>query len=101
MYSTIEHCLFTFIVGHLITIYSGNKMIGVTEPRRIAAISVSQRVAEELNETSDVVSYLVRFEGNTGAKTKIKFMTDGVLLKEIQNVHLKVHCFNLQPDNYV
>jgi ATP-dependent RNA helicase DHX37/DHR1 len=61
-------------------------MIGVTEPRRIAAISVSQRVAKELNETSDIVSYLIRFEGNVGPNTKIKFMTDGVLLKEIQNV---------------
>lgn len=65
-------------------------MIGVTEPRRIAAISVSQRVAEELNETSEVVSYLIRFEGNAGADTKIKFMTDGVLLKEIQNVSVNV-----------
>ncbi|XP_001945193.2 probable ATP-dependent RNA helicase kurz [Acyrthosiphon pisum] len=64
---------------------NGNKMIGVTEPRRIAAISVSQRVAEELNETTDIVSYLIRFEGNAGSNTKIKFMTDGVLLKEIQN----------------
>lgn len=69
-------------------------MIGVTEPRRIAAISVSQRVAEELNETSEVVSYLIRFEGNAGADTKIKFMTDGVLLKEIQNVNFKCHYFN-------
>lgn len=69
-------------------------MIGVTEPRRIAAISVSQRVAKELNETSDIVSYLIRFEGNAGPKTKIKFMTDGVLLKEIQNVILKVYCSN-------
>lgn len=65
-------------------------MIGVTEPRRIAAISVSQRVAKELNETSDIISYLIRFEGNAGPKTKIKFMTDGVLLKEIQNVILNV-----------
>jgi len=66
-------------------------MIGVTEPRRIAAISVSQRVAEELNETTDIVSYLIRFEGNAGTNTKIKFMTDGVLLKEIQSVNLNVY----------
>jgi ATP-dependent RNA helicase DHX37/DHR1 len=72
-------------------IFSGNKMIGVTEPRRIAAISVSQRVAEELNEKSDIVSYLIRFEGNAGPNTKIKFMTDGVLLKEIQNVNLAIY----------
>jgi len=78
----------------LVINYSGNKIIGVTEPRRIAAISVSQRVAEELNETPDIVSYLIRFEGNTGTKTKIKFMTDGVLLKEIQNVNLNIRCFN-------
>lgn len=65
-------------------------MIGVTEPRRIAAISVSQRVAKELNETADIISYLIRFEGNAGPKTKIKFMTDGVLLKEIQNVIFNV-----------
>lgn len=64
-------------------------MIGVTEPRRIAAISVSQRVAEELNETSNVVSYLIRFESNAGSNTKIKFMTDGVLIKEIQNVNIE------------
>lgn len=70
-------------------------MIGVTEPRRIAAISVSQRVAEELNETSDIVSYLIRFEGNAGPNTKIKFMTDGVLLKEIQNVNFHVYCIKV------
>lgn len=61
-------------------------MIGVTEPRRVAAISMSRRVGEELNLSSDEVSYLIRFEGNTTPKTKIKFMTDGVLLKEIQKV---------------
>lgn len=61
-----------------------NKMIGITEPRRVAAISMSERVAEELNLTKKEVSYLIRFEGNAGPKTKIKFMTDGVLLKEIQ-----------------
>lgn len=61
-------------------------MIGVTEPRRVAAISMSRRVGEELNLCSEEVSYLIRFEGNTTPKTKIKFMTDGVLLKEIQKV---------------
>lgn len=61
-------------------------MIGVTEPRRVAAISMSRRVGEELNLSSDEISYLIRFEGNATSKTKIKFMTDGVLLKEIQKV---------------
>lgn len=62
------------------------KIIGVTEPRRVAAISMSQRVGEELNLSTDKVSYLIRFEGNVTPETQIKFMTDGVLLKEIQTV---------------
>lgn len=66
---------------------SDNKVIGVTEPRRVAAISMSQRVAEELNMSVDKVSYLIRFEGNVTPRTQIKFMTDGVLLKELQTVN--------------
>ncbi|CAL8127028.1 unnamed protein product [Orchesella dallaii] len=61
-----------------------DKIIGVTEPRRVAAISMSHRVAKELNLSTDIVSYQIRFEGNASSKTKIKFMTDGVLLKEIE-----------------
>ncbi|XP_021916790.1 probable ATP-dependent RNA helicase kurz isoform X2 [Zootermopsis nevadensis] len=61
-----------------------SKIIGVTEPRRVAAISMSKRVAEEMNLSSSEVSYLIRFEGNATDRTCIKFMTDGVLLKEIQ-----------------
>ncbi|KAG7167518.1 ATP-dependent RNA helicase kurz-like [Homarus americanus] len=63
---------------------SNGKMIGITEPRRVAAISMSQRVAHEMNLSSREVSYQIRFEGNSTSDTKIKFMTDGVLLKEIQ-----------------
>ncbi|CDW54905.1 ATP dependent RNA helicase DHX37 [Trichuris trichiura] len=63
---------------------TAGKMIGVTEPRRVAAINISHRVADEMNLSRDVVSYQIRFEGNVTEKTKIKFMTDGVLLKEIQ-----------------
>lgn len=69
--------------------YAEGKMIGVTEPRRVAAISMSKRVAEEMNLSEKEVSYLIRFEGNTTPETKIKFMTDGVLLKEIQSVSVK------------
>lgn len=65
--------------------YAEKKLIGITEPRRVAAISMSKRVAHEMNVSSDVVSYLIRFEGNTTDRTKIKFMTDGVLLKEIES----------------
>lgn len=59
-------------------------MIGITEPRRMAAIAMSKRVAHEMTLGPDRVSYLIRFEGNTTDSTQIKFMTDGVLLKEIQ-----------------
>lgn len=65
--------------------YAEKKLIGITEPRRVAAISMSKRVAYEMSLSSDIVSYLIRFEGNTTDNTKIKFMTDGVLLKEIES----------------
>ncbi|KAL7293415.1 hypothetical protein TKK_0013180 [Trichogramma kaykai] len=68
--------------------YATDKMIAITQPRRVAAISMSERVAEELCLSSKEVSYLIRFEGNANPDTKIKFMTDGVLLKEVQNDRL-------------
>ncbi|KAM6166718.1 putative ATP-dependent RNA helicase DHX37 [Erethizon dorsatum] len=65
--------------------YSSNdSIIGVTEPRRVAAVAMSQRVAKEMNLSQRVVSYQIRYEGNVTDETRIKFMTDGVLLKEIQ-----------------
>uniref|UniRef100_A0AAV2MNM6 Ubiquitin recognition factor in ER-associated degradation protein 1 n=1 Tax=Knipowitschia caucasica TaxID=637954 RepID=A0AAV2MNM6_KNICA len=63
---------------------SKGSIIGVTEPRRVAAVSMSQRVATEMNLSTRVVSYQIRYEGNVTSDTKIKFMTDGVLLKEVQ-----------------
>ncbi|XP_045881393.1 probable ATP-dependent RNA helicase DHX37 isoform X2 [Meles meles] len=63
---------------------SDNSIIGITEPRRVAAIAMSQRVAKEMNLSQRVVSYQIRYEGNVTEETRIKFMTDGVLLKEIQ-----------------
>ncbi|XP_045432080.1 probable ATP-dependent RNA helicase DHX37 isoform X2 [Pipistrellus kuhlii] len=63
---------------------SDGGVIGVTEPRRVAAVAMSQRVAKEMNLSSRVVSYQIRYEGNATEETKIKFMTDGVLLREIQ-----------------
>ena len=59
--------------------------IGCTQPRRIAAASVSKRVAEELRvPLGDYVGYQVRFEDRTSRETRIKFMTDGILLAETQ-----------------
>ncbi len=59
--------------------------IGVTQPRRIAATSVAARVAEELGvELGREVGYQIRFSDRTSPATYVKFMTDGILLAEIQ-----------------
>lgn len=58
-------------------------MIGVTQPRRVAAVSMANRVSQELGQHSDQVSYQIRFETTVSKKTAIKFMTDGILLREI------------------
>ncbi len=61
------------------------KLVGCTQPRRIAAVSVAKRVAEELNvPLGDFVGYQVRFDDRTSRETRIKFMTDGILLAETQ-----------------
>lgn len=60
-------------------------LIGCTQPRRVAAMSVSQRVAEELNVTwGREVGCKMRFNDDTSPETRVKFMTDGILLAEIQ-----------------
>lgn len=64
--------------------YANNGLIGVTEPRRVAAVSMSERVAKEMNMTTSKVSYQIRYQGNCTDETVIKFMTDGVLLKEVE-----------------
>ena len=62
-----------------------NGQIGCTQPRRIAATSVAARVAEELEtELGDVVGYKVRFNDKVKKTSYVKFMTDGILLAEIQ-----------------
>ena len=59
--------------------------VGCTQPRRIAAASVAKRVAEELNvPLGGYVGYQVRFEDKTSRDTRLKFMTDGILLAETQ-----------------
>ncbi|MGO1569468.1 MAG: ATP-dependent RNA helicase HrpA, partial [Brachybacterium sp.] len=61
------------------------KLIGHTQPRRIAARSVAQRIASELGEKlgEGTVGYQVRFTRETGRGTRLKLMTDGILLAEI------------------
>ncbi|XP_043910464.1 probable ATP-dependent RNA helicase DHX40 isoform X2 [Protopterus annectens] len=59
-------------------------MIGITQPRRVATISVAHRVAEEMDSTvGREVGYQVRFDDCTSEDTVIKYMTDGCLLREI------------------
>jgi ATP-dependent helicase HrpA len=65
------------------------KMIGVTQPRRIAATSVAARVATELGTPLGTdVGYQIRFDDRTSPSTYVKFMTDGILLAEIQGDRL-------------
>ena len=62
------------------------KMIGHTQPRRIAARSVAGRIAEELNTPlGEMVGYKIRFMDRVTKTTSIKVMTDGILLAETQN----------------
>jgi len=61
-------------------------MIGCTQPRRIAARSVARRVAQELGvPVGGAVGFQVRFNDQVGPATRIKFMTDGILLAEMQS----------------
>ena len=61
----------------------GGKKVGCTQPRRVAAMSVSARVAEELGvKLGNEVGYSIRFEDCTSDRTVLKYMTDGMLLRE-------------------
>lgn len=65
--------------------FSQGGMIAVTQPRRIAALSVSEFIAKQLKTTyPGLVGYKMRFEDKTDATTKIKIMTDGILLQEMK-----------------
>ena len=64
----------------------GRARVGCTQPRRIAASSVATRVAQELESPlGEIVGYQVRFAERVKATSAIKFMTDGILLAEIQS----------------
>ncbi|KAI9769541.1 MAG: hypothetical protein M1840_004019 [Geoglossum simile] len=62
---------------------TGGSKIGCTQPRRVAAMSVAARVAEEMGvKVGNEVGYAIRFEDATSEKTVLKYMTDGMLLRE-------------------
>lgn len=63
--------------------YSRFGIVGCTQPRRVAAMSVAKRVSDEMGvELGEEVGYAIRFEDVTSKKTYIKYMTDGILLRE-------------------
>ena len=73
---------------------SSSLLVGITQPRRVAAVSLAKRVSEELGtKLGEEVGYQIRYDSEFfGAKkTKVKFMTDGILLKEIESDFLLKH----------
>jgi HrpA-like RNA helicase len=65
--------------------YSQKGIIGVTQPRRIAAVSVSEFIARQMGTPpGGLVGYKMRFEDRTSPQTKIKILTDGMLLQELK-----------------
>lgn len=63
--------------------YTLQGKVGCTQPRRVAAMSVATRVSEEMGvKLGEEVGYSIRFEDNTSENTIIKYMTDGMLLRE-------------------
>lgn len=63
--------------------FAAKGMIGCTQPRRVAAMSVSKRVAEEVGcRLGQEVGYTIRFEDCSSPETKIKYLTDGLMLRE-------------------
>ena len=63
-------------------LFSG--MIGITQPRRVAAVSMAARVSHEMNLFNGQVSYQIRYDkGNLNKNTRILFMTDGILLRQL------------------
>jgi len=64
---------------------SSTKLVGCTQPRRIAATSVCERVKEEMGSQANLVGSKIRFRDHTTKDTRIKFMTDGLLLAETRN----------------
>ena len=64
------------------------KLVACTQPRRVAAMSVAQRVANEMDvKLGEEVGYSIRFEDVTSQRTILKYMTDGMLLREAMNDH--------------
>ena len=71
------------MLHYLATHPESDKMVCCTQPRRVAALNVARRVADEMDvEFGEEVGYTIRFEDFTTENTKLKFMTDGMLQRE-------------------
>jgi len=76
----------TQIPQFCLSFLKGKQQIACTQPRRVAAMSVSKRVADEMDVSlGEEVGYTIRFEDVSGPKTKLKYLTDGMLLREAMN----------------
>lgn len=97
--SCIKHNLITFIQGEtgcgkttqvpqflLECGFASSGLIGVTQPRRFSAVSISCRLNAEMNE--DLSGFKIKYENSMTDQTKIKVMTEGILFKEIQSSFL-------------
>ena len=80
---TTQVAQFICDAGYSLSEDGQTKMIGCTQPRRVAAMSVAKRVSEEMDvELGQQVGYSIRFEDLSGPSTVVKFLTDGMLLRE-------------------
>lgn len=64
--------------------YTEKGIIGITQPRRIAAVSVSEFIKTQINDEGAFCGYTMRFHDTTDSTTRIKIMTDGIILQEVK-----------------
>lgn len=64
--------------------YTEKGIIGITQPRRIAAVSVSEFIKKQINDCGAFCGYTMRFHDTTDSTTRIKIMTDGIILQEVK-----------------
>ena len=71
------------MLHYLATHPDSDKIVCCTQPRRVAALNVAKRVSEEMDvEFGQEVGYAIRFDDKTSERTKLKYMTDGMLQRE-------------------
>ncbi len=65
--------------------YAERGIIGITQPRRIAAVSVSEFIKKQIGDEGSFCGYTMRFHDTTDSSTRIKIMTDGIILQEVKD----------------